>query len=345
MYKNGKRVMALTARIDNVIKHPNADTLDICSIGGWNVITRLNEYKKNDLVIFISIDAWVPNSIASFLSKGNEPKEYNGVKGERLRTVKLRNVISQGLILPLTVLSYEDLVNIDKEGIDVSGLLNIQLWEAPIPACLNGVMKGSFPSFIPKTDSERLQNLVSEFDEWKNISVRVEISEKCDGSSMTVYVMDGEFGVCSRNLDLEKDENNTYWKVAIRENFEEKLRSLNKNVAIQGECIGSAINGNIYKMKDQDFYLFNVYDINEGRYYTQKERFELANKLKINHVPVIELNYMLSPSDTIESLLKFADGKSKLNPAVAREGLVFKAVNNSCINWKCISNQYLLKEK
>ena len=125
MYKNGERVMAWVAKVESVIKHPNADTLDICMVGGWKCVTRKDEFEPGELVVYISIDSWVPHELAPFLSRGKEPREFNGVKGERLRTIKLRNEISQGLILPVSVIT-QDGVNGQEypfiEGSDVTEL-------------------------------------------------------------------------------------------------------------------------------------------------------------------------------------------------------------------------------
>ena len=102
MYKDGERIMAWIAKIDQVEKHPDADSLDICTVGGWKCVTKLGEYKQGDLAVYISIDSWIPNSIAPFLTKvGQYPKVYNGVEGQILRTIRLRGQISQGLLLPV----------------------------------------------------------------------------------------------------------------------------------------------------------------------------------------------------------------------------------------------------
>lgn len=335
------RKLASIRKVSDIQHIPDADRICVYVIDGWKVVDSIGKYNIGDLVVYFEVDSFIPNSLCPFLSKGNEPKEYNGVKGERLRTIKLKKTLSQGLILPL----YPTCDNIDSmlfEGLDVTIPLGIQLYEQPIPACLAGTVKGNFPSRIPKTSQERIQNLVTEFNEWKVLNYRVECSEKIDGSSMTCYIIDNEFGVCSRNLDLQYDENNTYWKVAIQNDIENKLRSLNKNIAFQGECYGSKINGGIYKIPDHRFMLFDVYDIDAGRYYSSKERIELAEALNIDHVPIIDI-MNLNSFNTIDEILEFADGKSVINPAVNREGLVFKCIENPDIHFKAISNSYLLK--
>lgn len=335
------RKMATLRKVEEVRAIPEADKICAYRIGGWWVVDSVGKYFIDDLVVYCEIDSWIPNEIAPFLSKGKEPREYEGIKGERLRTVKLRGQISQGLLLPLepTCSMIESELC---EGLDVSELLGIVKYEPPIPAQLAGLIKGNFPSRIPKTDQERIQNLSKQFIQWKDQGLTFEITEKCDGSSMTCYVIDDVFGVCSRNLDLKFDENNTFWKVAIANNFEEKLKSFGKNIAIQGELIGMGVNGNIYKMNDHKFVLFDIYDIDEGRYFNSEERNEFAADFGIEHVPVIQFNSLVE-FDDIQCVLTFAEGKSIINPVVEREGLVFKCQEKPDISFKSISNRFLIK--
>jgi len=350
MYKNGVRSMAWVAKIDRVEKHPNADTLDICSVGGWKCVTKMDEFEEGHLAIYISIDSWIPHELAPFLSKGSEPREYNGVKGERLRTIKLRGTLSQGLLLPLTVLNprmhelEEHLVN--AEGFDCTELLGIQKWEAPIPAQLAGDVRGNFPSMVPKTDQERVQNLTKELDNWRDL--QFEVTEKLDGSSCTMFLdMWGDFHVCSRNLDLKYSVTNSFWRVALEYGVESILRNSHRtSTAIQGELIGPGIQKNPYGLKDVDFYVFDVYDSQVGSYLNAEERQKFCETYGLKHVPVfpyavgIEEGYM-----TVEHLLSLAEGKSVLNPKTEREGLVFKCLSDPNIHFKAISNKFLMKEK
>lgn len=339
MYIKGERSMAWIAKIDEVIKHPEADSLDICTVGGWKCVTKFGEFKKGELVVYCSIDSWIPNEIAPFLSKNKEPRDYNGVKGERLRTIKLRGQVSQGLILPLepTCSMIESLLF---EGLDVSLPLNIQKWEAPIPACLAGKVKGNFPSFIPKTDQERIQNLKKEFDSYKQYTF--EVTEKLDGSSCTVYYNKGIFGVCSRNLDLEFDDVNTFWKACNQYDLQNKLKELKLNIALQGELIGEGIQGNKYNITGHQFHLFDVYNIDQGKYHSSSFRQTLSKTLGIPHAPIIDKEFSIDEK-SIEDILIFAEGKSMLNESTEREGLVFKCVENTDISFKGISNCFLLK--
>jgi RNA ligase (TIGR02306 family) len=204
-----------------------------------------------------------------------------------------------------------------------------------------------FPSVIPKTDQERVQNLSVEFAQWVAEGLHWEVTEKLDGSSMTVYVMDGEVGVCSRNLDLKRNPDNSLWRAAIKYGLEDKLKIAGGNLAIQGELVGNGIQGNIYKMRDQDFYVYDIYDIDAGRYYTPAERKAFVAVFGLNHCPVLAYSPELYDSlgiTTVEQVLKFAEGHSVMGDIVGptREGLVFKC-HEKAVSFKAISNKFLLK--
>jgi RNA ligase (TIGR02306 family) len=96
-----ERKMATIRKIDEIRPIEGADAIEAAVVGGWVVVIKKGEFKAGDLAVYLEIDSWVPHEIAPFLSKGQEPREYNGVKGERLRTVKLRGTTSQGLLLKL----------------------------------------------------------------------------------------------------------------------------------------------------------------------------------------------------------------------------------------------------
>jgi hypothetical protein len=160
-------------------------------------------------------------------------------------------------------------------------------------------------------------------------------------SSMTVYFNNGEFGVCSRNVELKDDGANTFWRVTKQYGLEEKLRSLGRNIAIQGELIGPNIQGNIYKLQAPDFYVFDMFDIDKQEYLSASERLDLVQGLQLKHTPLIG---SIKGLESTQAYLDSAEGKSVLNPNQEREGLVFKALDGS-FSFKAISNRYLLKHK
>lgn len=347
------RKLATIRRIDEIRAIPDADAIMCAVIGGWTVVIRKDEFKVGDLAVYLEIDSWVPHELAPFLSKGKEPREYEGVKGERLRTVRLRGQLSQGLLLPITheievgwshtFFNFEG-VRPMVEGDDLTDVLGIKKWEAPIPAELAGNVAGLFPSYIPKTDQERIQNLTTEFyKSWTLNPLRWEVTEKLDGSSVTIFLnTEDHFGVCSRNWELLESNTNSLWKVAREADLETKLRDRKLHVALQGELIGPGVQANRYQLKKHGFYLFDVYNIDEKRYLNSFERVALASDLGIEHVPVLGLR-KFTTEDSVDKLLLEAEAKSKLNEATEREGLVFKCVDDADLSFKAISNKFLLR--
>lgn len=332
------RKLATIRTIDEIRPIPGADSIEAAVVGGWTVVVKRGEFTVGDLAVYLEIDSWVPHELAPFLSKGSEPREFNGVRGERLRTVKLRGTLSQGLLLPRhTALDRTGEIT---PGMDVTSLLGIQKWEAPIPAQLAGDVAGAFPTVIPKTDQERVQNLTAEFDVWRAQAFTFEITEKLDGSSMTVFFKNGEFGVCSRNWSLKETADNTLWSVARRYALEELLSTSGRNLALQGELIGEGIQGNPYRLRGQDFYVFDIYDIDRGEYMLPTARRAFVESRGLKHVPVLHAQYVLNES--LAQVLLNAEGRSVLNAATEREGLVFKC-NGGGPTFKAISNRFLLR--
>lgn len=326
----------------------NADLIEVAVIDGWEVVIKKGEFNVGDLCVYLEIDSWVPHELAPFLSKGKEPREYQGVKGERLRTIKLKGQISQGLVLPTHTVTgpVPDPHHQAEEGQDVTEALNILKWEPTIPAQLAGKMAGNFPSFIPKTDQERIQNYLRNIE---NLGEQMwEVTEKLDGSSMTVfrtYKEDGSthLGVCSRNYELKTDDlDNAFVKTAHTECILSKLAAYNLNVALQGELIGPGIQGNSYNLAKPEYYVFDIFDIPSQQYYSPEQRISLCKSLGLKHTPTFA-PYLTTGKTTVSELLTFAEGQSVLNPKAQREGFVFKNLSDPSKSFKAISNKWLLK--
>lgn len=351
------RRLATIRKIDEINPIEGADAIEVATVGGWKVVVKKGEYSAGDLAVYFEIDSWIPYELAPFLSNPDRgPREFEGVKGERLRTIKLRGQISQGLLLPITTLKsfiteyqqYHDLIEDD----DVTDILGILKYERPMNAQLAGMAKGNFPSFIPKTDEERVQNLKKQLEKWKDTNETFEVTEKYDGSSMTVFFRDNaldedgniidEFGVCSRNLQLKETEGNSFWEAANKLQLREKMSWIKRNFAIQGELVGEGIQGNKYKLVGREFFVFRMYDIDAGKYLLDGARKELCEILGLRHVA--PLGYItFNEFTSIDGLLEFAEGKSVLNAKTEREGVVFKNTVNPELHFKAISNRFLLK--
>lgn len=343
------RKLATIRRIDALTPIPDADKIEVATVGGWNVVAQKGLYEVGDLAVYFEIDSFIPTTVAPFLTKeGHYPKVFNQVEGERLKTVKLRGQLSQGLLIPLKEL-YGKLQGINDyfDGQDVTEILGIQKWEAPVPAQLAGMAKGNFPTAVPKTDQERIQNLKKELEQWKERGLTFEVTEKLEGSSCTMYLPVAEedpFEVCSRNLSLKPSEENSFWKAAVQYNVEAKMRAAGLfGLALQGELIGEGIQGNIYKLKGQDFYVYDIYDVKAGAYLTADARTAICDRLGLKHSPVIDREWKVASVLGISDILAMSEGKSQLLASQEREGLVFKCIEDPQISMKAISNKYLLK--
>lgn len=336
------RKLASIRRISDITPIKDADFIQCAYVDGWMVVVKKGEFQVGDLCIYIEVDSWVPYELAPFLThKDQEPKEFNGVKGNRLRTKILRDCLSQGLVLPLSVLpntsSYE-------EGNDVSDILGIQLYEKPLPPELIGKARGNFPSYVPKTDLDRVQNLKSKFNNLQQ--GKWCITEKLHGVSTTFILdLDSVFHVCSKNMDILPDEHNVYWKAASLYNIFNVMKRYNlKGIVIQGEIIGEGLSGGNYYSQPLDFYVFGIYSIIKGSYLLPSEVQYACETLGLKHVPIIEMDYSIS-EHTIYSLLEMADGMSVINPNIRREGLVFKSTTDTSLSFKVVSNKWLLKHE
>lgn len=225
-----------------------ADAICHYRINDWWIVDRINQYNIGQLVCYCELDSFISNEVAPFLSKGKEPKVYKGIKGERLRTIKLRGALSQGLILPTSIIKDREFT-IENIGEDVTEILGVVKWELELPAQLAGQVNGTFPNFVPRTDQERAQNLKAQIfqteDTWTPVqnevdqntidrlvaankfryngevlerfsqaqaqpNARYEITMKMDGSSITNYFDPNTNQPCvaSRNFALKVNDEN-----------------------------------------------------------------------------------------------------------------------------------------
>jgi len=337
-----ERKLASIQKIREIKPIKDADNIEIVRINNWDVVSKKGEFKVGDLCIYFEIDSFLPiRDEFEFLRKSSYKKMLD-VEGFRLKTMRMRGQLSQGLVMPLSILG--DFGWTAYEGLDITEKLGIIKYEPPIPAELNGEVKGGFPSFIPKTDEERIQNLTDKFEEWKEQGILFSETEKLDGTSATFYFNNGVFGICGRNWEYLETEGNTFFRVARELKLEESFRKFGKNLAFQAELIGEGIQGNPYKIKGQTIRVFNVFDIDT------QTRLPIGAMIgtiilsfdDILTVPIISAEFTLP--DTIDELLQHVEGKSLLNSQTNREGSVFRSLDGK-ISFKVISNTFLLKNE
>jgi RNA ligase (TIGR02306 family) len=337
---NTDRKLASVVKIVDIQPIVGADAIMVASVKGWKVVVKKDEYKVGDLAVYYEIDSFLPvRPQFEFLRKSSF-KRMGSSEGFRLKTIKLRGQISQGLLTPIPA----DISD-PKEGDDLTEALGIVKYEPPIPAQLAGKIKGTFPSFIPKTDEIRIQNFESEVG-FSPVGERAYVTEKLDGTSFTCYFNNGVFGVCGRNWELSETDDNSLWRMAKVLELKDKMTKHGKNIALQGELIGAGINGNLYGMSDHKLFFFTGYDIDKGRRMFFDELEWVLFGLQLQMVPVLEKYGFVIPNENniVDYMLKYAEGKSVLNMEVDREGVVVRGLEKE-FSFKAISNTYLLGSK
>jgi len=329
--------LASIERILEVLKHPNADALDIVKVLGYQCIVKKDQYKVNDLTVFIQPDTVLPDAEWSAFYKS---------KSNRVRSIKLRGSWSFGIVEPLLVLErYGEIKNTLiqlVEGADVTDILGITKYEPPVPQDLNA--KGNLPFGLGKTDEERYQNIRD-----LPYGELVDVTLKVDGSSMTVYckkvpeVLDYVTGITSRSLELKAECENKYTKVAKDKQLVEKLKSYcekyNVNLALRGEMYGASLQNfaaNPHAKKPLGFALFSVYNLDTLSYEgTESPHYYLkvAQELDIETVPTIEKDVVLTPE-----LIKKYDEDFSVVGGVPFEGVVIKMKGGE--SFKVINKSY-----
>jgi len=328
-------MLASIQKIEKLESIPNADKIETASVLGWKCVVQKGEFKEGDSCVYITIDSIVPD-IPQF--------SFMKDRHFRVKTIKLRGQISCGLSLPVSL--FPNLGNL-AIGADVTDLLGIVHYYKPIPAQLAGKIKGDFPGFLRKTDEERVQNVPGFLDRHKDKTFYV--TEKLNGTSATYYFKEGQFGVCTRNLELIEDESNIYWKVSKELDLPNKMAAWGNDFSIQGELAGMGIQKNPYNLPNVQFFAFQIFDIKNHRYLDFKDFQNMCEKWGVQIVPILETDFVLK--HTMEELIEKSKGTSTLNPKILREGIVLRGIVEDRdeevgrVSIKAVNPDYLLKNK
>lgn len=352
--------LASVQRILNVTPIDGADAIETAHVLGWQVVIKKGEYKVGDLCVYIQIDTVTPET---------EQFDFLRERKYRVRTIKLRKQISQGLIVPLPAGKW-------KEGDDVTDVIGIKKYEKPdnnperfekprmpkkwckkwvyifkynflykaFPA-LQKKQRSPFPKHLVSiTDEERIQNIPQVLTQYAGKTFVT--SYKLDGSSITIIhnkaFGKSKFRICSRRFELH-DKKNDWHKVFTSTSFKDEILKLvnefgTNDIIVQGEAVGK-FNGNHHNLPVEQIRLFNIY-VN-GKRLKPYEFSKVCLSMNIPHCPKykeIVLNH------TMEQILKESEIKDLINPQADAEGLVWRCVEDN-MSFKVINNKYLLNEK
>ncbi len=352
--------LASIQKIIDIQPIEGADMIVKATVLGWDVVIKKDEFKVGDLVVYIQIDTIVPET---------EQFEFLRERKFRVRTIKLRKQISQGLIIPV-----DKFMKGLKEGDDVTTLVGVKKFEKvdnnperfekprmpkvwykkwvylfkynflykAFPS-LRKKQRSTFPTHLVSiTDEERIQNIPQILKSYNGKNFVV--SYKLDGSSITIIhskVMGkSKFRICSRRFELH-DKKNDWYRVFEQTDFKYEILKLvnhfgTPDIIVQGEAIGK-FNGNHHNLPSEKIMLFNIYV--KGKRLNQKEFLDACIKMNIPHCPKYKETVL---NHTLEEIIKESEIKDLLNPNVDVEGLVWRCVEDN-MSFKVINNKYLLK--
>lgn len=368
------RMLASVQKVVSLSPIPGADKIEVARILGWDVVVKKGQFKVGDCGVYIEIDSIVPPTA---------PFEFLKERKYRVRTIKLRGQVSQGLFMPFDELGVRHYT----EGRDLTALLGIEKYEPdpdneqkmykskpknwwwklvytlPFLAMFRKkVGEGSkFPThLVPKTDETRLQAFGPEFFETYK-DVRVSASIKMDGSSCTFIWNKGKFSVASRNVWFVEKKDNNFWKVADQTNIAKAMKAVfgKRNICLQGEMCGPSIQGNKYKFDRLHFFLFGAFDSDKKVYFTPGELVFTYLTL-VDHGADMDIVDEVLHDKPLGKVAKDVDGwmnlatsHSRFNPKSWNEGIVIRSIDNKPhgvrgmeggrFSFKVVSNEYLLQ--
>ncbi|MDR2108851.1 MAG: hypothetical protein LBP28_05280 [Coriobacteriales bacterium] len=332
------RALASIQRVGAVENLKDSDFLAVAHIKGWQCVVKRGDFQLGDEVVYFEVDSFLPEQERyEFLRKTSFRDNVDNGRGFRIRTIRLRGELSQGLILPRA--DFPEIPASAQEGDDVTELLGVRKWYIPEVATGTGRSIGGRPFGIPASDEIRVQSAPELIDQLKGQPYY--ISTKMDGTSCIVYCIDGKIGCCSRNNEIAEDPDALYWQPVFRYGLKEKLLALGRDVVLTGELCGPAIQKNKLRLGQYEWYVFDWREWSTLQYAPLAQMLENCASLGVPTVPVEEtgdaFNYDLP------ALLERAYGKYP--SGLLKEGIVVRSsLTPHQPSFKVLNNQALLKE-
>jgi len=332
------RSLVTIQKVKGISPIPDSDFLELAHVMGWQCVAKKNEFKEGDLGVYFEVDSFLPiDERYEFLRASSYRDNIDNGEGFRIRSMKMRGQLSQGLLLPLE--KFPELKDC-AVGDDVTEILNVKKWYIPETANSGGTIIGERPYGIPASDEIRIQSALELLDELKGKPYY--ITTKMDGTSGIVYYIDGKIGCCSRNKEIKDEEDALYWLPVYKYRLKEKFAKLGKNLVITGEIIGPGIQKNKLRLPEIEWNVFDVKDADANRYLAYDDAIKMCEELGLKTVPLEERGEAFDYS--METLLEKAKGKYP--SGLDKEGIVVRyTVSPKAVSFKVLNNDFLLKEK
>ena len=344
------RKLASIQKIKAVMPIPDADRLELVQVLGWKCVGGKGEFHEGDMVVYFEIDSFLPICEEfEFLRKSSyKSNDFMG-EGFRLKTMKFRGEISQGLCLGIDKLSKLKGMTLE-EGMDVTEILGVREWEMPERAGSGGTMIGDRPGYIPKTDETRIQSAPELLNEFKGLPYY--ITTKMDGSSHSIGVRDGEISFTGHNFTYKDDGKSAFVEYVKAADIPEKMKAYAdehglSTMVLQGEWCGEGIQKNRLRLKKPEWFVFTA-RVDDKRTDLTTLR-EICEYVGCQMVPVEEEGEdLLAKYPDEAALLARAEGVG-YNGTI-REGIVIRPVTpvhsytlSGPLSMKVINNKYLMK--
>lgn len=332
------RFLVTIQKVKLISPIPDSDFLVTAHIMGWQCVVKKGEFSEGDLGVYFEVDSFLPEEPRyEFLRATSFRDNEDNGKGFRIRTIRMRGQLSQGLLLPFAQFSELSGYN---EGDDVTEILRVKKWYIPETSTPGGLIIGDRPHGIPASDEIRIQSALELLEQLHDKPYY--ITTKMDGTSGIVYYIDGNIGCCSRNKEIKDDKNALYWMPVYKYGLKDKLAALGKNLVITGEICGPGIQKNKLRISAVEWYVFDVKDWDAGKYLTYDQVCTICAKLGLSVVPLEERGDHFSY--TLETLLEKAKGK--YTSGLEKEGIVVRdVITPKIVSFKVLNNDALLNEK
>lgn len=343
------RKLASIQKIWKIEPIEGADRIELAHVLGWQCVVNKGQFQPMDLAVYFEIDSFLPiRPEFEFMRASSYKKSDILGEGFRLKTMKFRGQISQGLLLPVS--DFAEIPSDAELGLNVTETLGVRKWEVEERATTGGTVIGNLPRDIPHTDETRVQanpELIQAFAE-----IGYYISTKMDGSSHSIGLDEDGFHVTGHNYEYKDDGTSSFYNFVKERGYREKLEAFAKReelttFTVQGELCAPGIQQNRLKLTKPEWYVFTVRE--NGKRVGLYRMLSICEELGFAHVPIEEIDVNLPEKyPTVEALLARADGEYPNGGK--KEGIVIRPVEpifnesiSAALSMKVVNNKYLLK--
>ncbi|MFD0308765.1 RNA ligase (ATP) [Streptomyces sp. NPDC127119] len=321
--------LRVTAEVLTVHEHPNADALELAQVGLYRAVVAKGAYRTGESAVYIPEQSVLPQELIAELGLTGR---LAGSASDRVKAVRLRGELSQGIVCRPSALAGVDLARAAADGTDFAERLGVTKWVPPVPPTMDGEIEAA-PDLLPWVDIENIQRYPGIFTPGEEVV----LTEKLHGTAclLTYFAGDGRVQVSSKGfgakrLALKEDPRNLYWRAvhghgvaAVAARLAERLGA--RRVGVFGEVYGAGVQDLTYgadgRRETLGYAVFDVSAEIDG-----EVRWLDAADLLTGELPLVPALFT-GPYD-IGRVLEFASGRETVSGQGIhlREGVVIRPV-------------------